>query len=770
MFPDSGWTQDRSVFPLVTALTFLKHLMLTGKNARVGEDHALVVRKPLERGNDLYFSGYVHDVFVHRDGSDVFVKTKCWATQKKSTKYAQKLLLSEHGEGSNRSADVAFAQCEGCVAGSDGGLCSHVFAVLMVLEKFRLTDHHDSVPGPESVTSLPRSWGPRERDVTPHPIMSVRVEKSREERKGPPITCRLYDARGPAVRNITDDDVGRLRNSLPENCPMKALLPKSTASVPTAYGHVFRGSLLSYHLSSPDSCLPDKPVVVPDLPPLPLPSARPGSVVGFTSPIPLQESQAIEVRTVGQASNAEWKRMHSYTITASNFHRVGSFAGEEPKTILRNLFDPVSLDFVPAIIHGKKYEKQAVSDYMTLKASEQHPVKTRPCGIALHTEYRYLGASPDGVVCDDSASPKLGLLEVKCPHTAFINGLTPEEAANTLSNFCLKNVGGQLRLRRSHMYYTQVQGQLHICNASWCDFVVWVGSVEKLFVERISADPQFWETILPKLQAFYTTHAQAYLQSRNRPVSTHTQPPTASSLTSAQASATSSLTSAQASAASSLTSTQPPTALSLTPATSDWSIYECLLPRALSQSRIDGRNGSNACTIISCIFVRSCLSSAASGDLNISQGILCASMTEGNLMYDSLHTDSLLSMDEALLIPRIGVQDVSESFVHASAAALDALIDFLFDKAQASPVHIAAGVFVLTPYSFSLVCHKDSFILFDSHSHGTAGALLARVPVVYGRAYLQHFFLTYYPALDFNEKNASVAAHVTFLGIMLDAL
>ena len=484
---------------------------------------------------------------------------------------------------------------------------------------------------------------------------------------------------------------------------MKALLPKSTASVPTAYGHVFRGSLLSYLLSSPDSCLPDKPVVVPDLPPLPLPSARPGSVVGFTSPIPLQESQAIEVRTVGQASNTEWKRMHSYTITASNFHRVGSFAGEETKTILRNLFDPVSLDFVPAIIHGKKYEKQAVSDFMTLKASEQHPVKTRPCGIALHTEYRYLGASPDGVVCDDSASPKLGLLEVKCPHIAFIKGLTPEEAANTLSNFCLKSVGGQLRLRRSHIYYTQIQGQLPICNASWYVFVVWVGSVEKLFVERISADPQFWETILPKLQAFYTTHAQAYLQSRDRPISTHTQsptassltstqPPTASSLTSTQPPAASSLsstqpptasslTSAQASAASSLTSAQPPTALSLTPATSDWSIYECLLPHALSQSRIDGRNGSNACTIISCIFVRSCLSSAASGDLNISQDIICASMTEGNLMYDYLHTNSLLSMDEALLIPRIGVQDVSESFVHASAAALDALIDFLFHNA-----------------------------------------------------------------------------------------
>ena len=42
-----------------------------------------IVHRPLDRGNALYFSGYVHGVHVCRVGSRVFVKSKCWATQKK---------------------------------------------------------------------------------------------------------------------------------------------------------------------------------------------------------------------------------------------------------------------------------------------------------------------------------------------------------------------------------------------------------------------------------------------------------------------------------------------------------------------------------------------------------------------------------------------------------------------------------------------------------------------------------------------------------------
>ena len=66
-------------------------------------------------------------------------------------------------------ATVNFAICEGCPAGEHGGLCQHVFALLMY---------------GESVTSLCCSWRPNEHNVEPHSIFQL-VEKSLgDERHG----------------------------------------------------------------------------------------------------------------------------------------------------------------------------------------------------------------------------------------------------------------------------------------------------------------------------------------------------------------------------------------------------------------------------------------------------------------------------------------------------------------------------------------------------------------------------------------------------------
>ena len=86
-----------------------------------------------------------------------------------------------------------------CWAGGDGGLCSHVFALLMVLEKYRCTEDAGAL-GPESVTSLPCSWGPRSRDVAPHPVMSVCVEKSKETERDHPLPAGSYEARGGQMK------------------------------------------------------------------------------------------------------------------------------------------------------------------------------------------------------------------------------------------------------------------------------------------------------------------------------------------------------------------------------------------------------------------------------------------------------------------------------------------------------------------------------------------------------------------------------------------
>lgn len=53
---------------------------------------------------------------------------------------------------------------------------------------------------------------------------------------------------------------------------------------------------------------------------------------------------------------------------------------------------------------------------------------------------------------------------------------------------------------RRHKYYTQVQGQLALCDKDFCDFVVW--TPKGITIEGITRDLPFWEKLNAKLTAF----------------------------------------------------------------------------------------------------------------------------------------------------------------------------------------------------------------------------------------------------------------------------
>ena len=145
------------------------------------------------------------------------------------------------------------------------------------------------------------------------------------------------------------------------------------------------------------------------------------------------------------------------------------------------------------------------------------------------------------------------------------------------------------------------------------------------------------------------------------------------------------------------------------------------------QSRIDRRNGSCACTVIAAMFVRRLLRSA--DEFCLSTATLCRLMMNGNNVYDSLHTVDLLSADEVLDVqPSLGITLCQVSFVLPTGAALTAMVTVMSEQSLTSDQGVFGGIFVLTPYSFSKCCMQDKFVLFDSHSHGTFGALLAVVP------------------------------------------
>ena len=84
------------------------------------------------------------------------------------------------------------------------------------------------------------------------------------------------------------------------------------------------------------------------------------------------------------------------------------------------------------------------------------------------------GASPDAVVYDPDNEDPFGLAEVKCPYSVRL--ITPAEACSH-KDFCssleTSSTGQhQLKLKRKHKYYSQVQGQMSISKRKWCDFIM----------------------------------------------------------------------------------------------------------------------------------------------------------------------------------------------------------------------------------------------------------------------------------------------------------
>ena len=79
-----------------------------------------------------------------------------------------------------------------CVpAGGDGGLCQHVFVLLLVLEHFSPRKADCVLPGPQSAMGHFIC----SRNITPEPVMSRTFERSKlaVNRKRSAVDCSLFE-------------------------------------------------------------------------------------------------------------------------------------------------------------------------------------------------------------------------------------------------------------------------------------------------------------------------------------------------------------------------------------------------------------------------------------------------------------------------------------------------------------------------------------------------------------------------------------------------
>ena len=198
----------------------------------------------------------------------------------------------------------------------------------------------------------------------------------------------------------------------------------------------------------------------------------------------------IERETVTQSESDVWHLIRADIITASKFGPVCRMLDSTScSNMVASIRYPKVID-TAAVRFGITNEKKGL-EALELILGE----KIVPCGLFIHPEIPYLGATPDGLIDTD------GIVEIKCPHSA--KDMCPETAIEQIPH--LRNIFSKKDkdcMNKNHPYYYQVIGQLEVTQRSYCIFAVWT-SVGVKFV-KVNRDYDFWSCRMePLLSRFY---------------------------------------------------------------------------------------------------------------------------------------------------------------------------------------------------------------------------------------------------------------------------
>ena len=202
----------------------------------------------------------------------------------------------------------------------------------------------------------------------------------------------------------------------------------------------------------------------------------------------LQATDTLEIRelTVGKQDNPAWYLARSCRLTASNFGSVLK-AKRVTSSLVKRLLGEYDLSRVKAVQWGVNNEEEAIKAF-TLKTW----LEVKETVIWFHSS-EILGASPDGIIDEES------VLEMKCPYTE--RNLTIAEAVGS-ATFCLEKCesGHGYALRKDHVYWHQVQGELYFSQRNFCYFLVW--ATKDVAIVKIERD-EAWVANNPVLTQFY---------------------------------------------------------------------------------------------------------------------------------------------------------------------------------------------------------------------------------------------------------------------------
>lgn len=212
----------------------------------------------------------------------------------------------------------------------------------------------------------------------------------------------------------------------------------------------------------------------------------------------------IEKNTRDQSQSPLWYSERQFRLTASFFGEVRRRLPSTPPESLVLRILGLRKFTAKATEWGMEQEPLALEAYVRHQHASGHDgLFACKSGFLISVTHPYLGASPDACVHDPTFEEIFGLAEIKCPYSQRNN--TPEEACSGKDLCCTleqSSTETRLKLKPSHPYYSQVQGQMAIAQRPWCDFIIY--TPRGLSVERIHFNQSFWNSeLLPKLTSFY---------------------------------------------------------------------------------------------------------------------------------------------------------------------------------------------------------------------------------------------------------------------------
>ncbi|XP_041354555.1 uncharacterized protein LOC121372325 [Gigantopelta aegis] len=281
--------------------------------------------------------------------------------------------------------------------------------------------------------------------IKPIPMSHVVVERpTAEVRKRKPVLCQLDTQKKLPL--VESSDVKKLRQL--DGTPLGYILSEDGPTVDTPFGKVPVGSLLSYQTRNFKNIEASVGTGCGNtLFPKTASVKLTDEYLCLNKDFALVDAEKLESQTQGQASCQLWKTSRAKRITASNFGKILQLKSVPSSKFLENIFNSKEIS-AAHLEYGRRNEPKAKAKYLEL----YHTRHIHECGLVVNKEFLFLGASPDGKVCDNN---DCGLIEVKCPYTARDH--TINQAVDELKKFILKREGNSIVFPQNHQYYDQVQ-------------------------------------------------------------------------------------------------------------------------------------------------------------------------------------------------------------------------------------------------------------------------------------------------------------------------